>query len=615
MTTFRILTIQDKKQLNQILLQAPWTDQYLSSEYVFENLFAWNFTESIEILWCGNKAILRSLLKGKRVYLPPVASTPQDFSSCMDKIHEMDPKAVIVGLTEKMLPMINQPHQFILYDDVLSEYIYLSKEMIELKGGKYHRKRNQLSQFIKKYHYALTDYQVTHRAQVIEFLDRYQQQGGTSEDRDAILHTLDHINRLDVFADLLWVDDLLIGVSIGVISIFNHGVHLFEKADIQYSGSYAALIHLVYSKRYADVTYVTRQEDLGLPELRKAKLSYNPIQKERKYVCTLDPELRQYHELYMECFNDSKEYVDFFFIHQASRDQAIGIKIEDHLVSGLHLIQKSLFFNHQTWDTQFIVAAATKKAYRRQGFMNEVMEKAFHKSYQQGISFLSLFPVSQQYYTPYGFITYTYTEPLGTQREKRECTLEQTVSASLLSSLYEQSVKDKEGYMIRSESWWLNFMNALYQDHDEFSIIKDGSDVIGYLAHKETEVDELCLIKDVLPVVAGYDFSSYHVPSLQHQHAGNMIRIIHLKNFLSRFNPVIQQSSDIYIKFIDDRIQENNCTLRIIADFGMIKFEDSIKYDLEITMTEFTNLVFNGKGPKELSCFFPQHPMICYDRF
>jgi len=615
MNSFRILTIADKRQMNSILLQAPWTESYLSSEYVFENLFAWNFTESIEILWCGHWAILRSLLKGKRVYLPPVASTVNDFMLCMDKIHELDPSAVIVGLTEKMLPMVNQPHQFILYDDVLSEYIYLSKEMIELKGSKFHRKRNQLSQFMKKYQYALTDYQKTNRLQVLDFLDRYKNQGGTAEDRNAILHTLDNMSHLDTFADLLWVDDVLVGLSIGVISIFNHGVHLFEKADIQYTGSYAALIHLVYAKRYASVPFVSRQEDLGLPELRKAKMSYYPVQKEKKYVCTLDPELRQFHELYMECFNDSKEYVDFFFLHQANREHAIGFKKDEQLVSGLHLISKSLFFNHQAWDTQFIVAAATKKAYRRQGLMKKVMATAFKQSYDQGYSFLSLFPVSQNYYAPYGFMTYTYTEPIGDEREKRICTLEQTVSASILSSLYKQSVEQYEGYMIRSESWWLQFMNSLYQDQYEFSLIKDDEETIGYLAHKSSEIDELCLIKNVLPVVPGYDFSKYQVPSMNHQQPGNMIRIIHLKKFLERFNPSSRFTIEIKIKFTDDMIAENNCMLKITADHGMIKYEDSTVYDLELTMTEFTDLVFTGNGPKELMCFSPEKKMISYDQF
>jgi len=613
--SFNILTIQDKIKLNNILIQAPWTKNYVSSEYVFENLFAWNFTESIEIMWCDQRAILRSLLKGKRVYLPPVASQPQDFAFCMEKIHAMDPTAVIVGLTEKMLPMINQPYQFVLYDDVLSEYIYSTREMIDLKGSKYHRKRNQLSQFIKKYNYVLTDFKKTDRPQVLDFLDSYKNQGGTSEDRDAILHTLDSVDQLDIFVDLLWVDDTLIGLSIGLISIFNHGVHLFEKANVQYAGSYAALIHFVYAKRYSHVSFVTRQEDLGLPELRKAKLSYYPIQKEKKYVCTLDPELRKYHELYMECFDDSKEYVDFFFLHQATRENAVGIKKSNELISGLHLINKTLFFNQQNWNTRFIVAAATKEPYRRHGFMRNVMNQAFEQSFQQGLPFLSLSPVSTNYYTPYGFVTYTHMEPIGSEREKRACTLEQTVNSAQLSTLYKQSVEQYEGYMIRSDSWWLQFMNALYQDQYEFSIIKDGNEAIGYIAHKGTLVDELCLIKNVLPIVPGYDFSEYQIPALNHHYPGNMIRIIHLENFLSKFNPPSSCNTEIRIKFTDDIIPENNCTLKLSAHHGMIHYEESVEYDLELTLTELTNVIFNGDIDNELICFHPNRKMICYDQF
>jgi len=55
--------------------------------------------------------------------------------------------------------------------------------------------------------------------------------------------------------------------------------------------------------------------------------------------------------------------------------------------------------------------------------------------------------------------------------------------------------------------------------------------------------------------------------------------------------------------------------LKITAEHGMIKYEDSADYDFELTMTEFTDIVFTGNGPQELMCFSPEKKMISYDQF
>ena len=57
----------------------------------------------------------------------------------------------------------------------------------------------------------------------------------------------------------------------------------FEKAMDNYSGSYQAINQLFLKNQGAGYAWVNREEDMGEPGLRAAKLSYNPVKMLKKY--------------------------------------------------------------------------------------------------------------------------------------------------------------------------------------------------------------------------------------------------------------------------------------------------------------------------------------------
>ena len=317
MNTFKNLELIDKERINRLVRDSFYYSAYSSSELVFENMFVWNFNRQIEILWLDEDlALVRSFEKDNRwIFFPPICRTPDKFKQGLTHIKNNYPSALVGGLSKDMLAIASIEGALYLYDDYYSEYIYDPVELAEMKGGKFSRKRNLIAQFKEKYSYAFAPYTDEYLQAVKDFLYRYEQEGGAGEDFDAILYALNNREKIDLFCDLLLVEGLVVGLSIGTIIVFNHAVILFEKNDFNYVGSGAVLVQLTSDARYRNCRVLTRQEDLGLPQLRKAKLAFNPIEKERKYSCFFDSDTIQLYHLYLASFEDSRDYVDFFFLH------------------------------------------------------------------------------------------------------------------------------------------------------------------------------------------------------------------------------------------------------------------------------------------------------------
>ena len=57
-----------------------------------------------------------------------------------------------------------------------------------------------------------------------------------------------------------------------------------EKANTDYDGSFTVINQMFAERVWPHVMYINREEDMGIPGMRKAKESYNPVKMIRKYT-------------------------------------------------------------------------------------------------------------------------------------------------------------------------------------------------------------------------------------------------------------------------------------------------------------------------------------------
>ncbi|WP_368239919.1 phosphatidylglycerol lysyltransferase domain-containing protein, partial [Clostridium perfringens] len=149
------------------------------------------------------------------------------------------------------------------------------------------------NQFIKNYNYKTKFFKSfldnKEKKECLEFLDKWYLENKQKDDEflaeiNGTRNLINYLEELDLDLIQLYVDNKLIGISIG--ERFNDSTYIVhvEKCLKEFNGAYAFINNSLLKNYFLDLKYVNREEDLGVLGLRKSKMSYNPKFLERKYL-------------------------------------------------------------------------------------------------------------------------------------------------------------------------------------------------------------------------------------------------------------------------------------------------------------------------------------------
>jgi len=172
-----------------------------------------------------------------------------------------------------------------------SDYIYDAKLLAGLTGRKYHKKRNHISSFKKKYSsFTFEIIDKNNLEDVIDFFkdysEKYQPKDASEKiERECAFYGLKNMFKLGFVGAILKVDEKIVAFTYGEIKGDMVIVHV-EKADRDYDGAYAVINNEFarYCLEKYNVNWINREDDSGEEGLRKAKLSYYPSHLAMKYV-------------------------------------------------------------------------------------------------------------------------------------------------------------------------------------------------------------------------------------------------------------------------------------------------------------------------------------------
>ena len=175
----------------------------------------------------------------------------------------------------------------------LKDYLYDGDALRTLAGKKLHKKKNNVNAFMREYEgrFEYRKLCCSDRDDVWRFLDRWREQKGeeVEEHLDYEVHGIHEIlkncSTLPVEMGGVYIDDKMQASTIGSLNARENmaAIHI-EKANPDIRGLYQYINREFLIHEFPDVKLVNREDDLGLEGLRKAKMSYNPVGFERKYL-------------------------------------------------------------------------------------------------------------------------------------------------------------------------------------------------------------------------------------------------------------------------------------------------------------------------------------------
>lgn len=179
-----------------------------------------------------------------------------------------------------------------LRDD--ADYLYEYKTLSELKGKKLHGKRNHINRFEENY--PQYEYEViddSNYKECIELAVNWERDNNPdySEDKryelNIIKKALENRQILGLLGGLIRVEGRVIAFTLGEPINEKCFVVHFEKAYADIQGAYPMINREFVRRQLKGYKYINREEDLGIPGLRHAKTSYQPIRLVDKGIVTV----------------------------------------------------------------------------------------------------------------------------------------------------------------------------------------------------------------------------------------------------------------------------------------------------------------------------------------
>ncbi len=266
-----------------------------ASDYSLVNLWGWQGAYGLKWAW-EDPLVWISQSRPREILWAPVGPWEEvDWSRCLPLLEAAH--AVFTRVPEKLTALWRSafPGQPAIEPERGHwDYLYRMQDLAFLKGNRFHKKKNQVNRFIKKHAFDYVSLDATRIGEVLLMQENWctWKDCGSSEtleaENRAIALVLEAFSGFqDLLGGALRCDGRMIAYTIGERLDAETLLIHFEKGDPDYPGVYQAINQLFLSHHADQFQIVNREQDLDDPGLRKAKLSYHPVDFVRKFRVSL----------------------------------------------------------------------------------------------------------------------------------------------------------------------------------------------------------------------------------------------------------------------------------------------------------------------------------------
>jgi len=277
--SFEPVTLSNQKDYRNFLSKMP----VKTSDYSFVNIRGWAQEYDLTLAFTDQLLWIKQA-KPLEILWAPVGNWKNvDWNTVF---HQLSLPITFTRVPEQLVSIWKDCSHISL--EIIDErdhwdYVYSIKDLIELRGNRYHKKKNLLNQFLKKYDFTyrtiksdLIDETLAMQEDWCSWRNCESDETLASENR-AIANILQSYRAYEqICGGSIFVNQLITAYTIGEYFSDDTMLIHFEKGCPLIKGAYQAINQLFLFNESADTVWVNREQDLGDEGLRKAKLSYHP---------------------------------------------------------------------------------------------------------------------------------------------------------------------------------------------------------------------------------------------------------------------------------------------------------------------------------------------------
>ncbi len=266
---FRELVLED------MALFEPYRN--ICSDYVFSYLYMYKDLYKLTIAIEEESIIIRSDIEPVNFYMP-LGNTDKGIKAVLAYCKENDIKPLFTKLTEESLESFKLNGLQIEEDRDSFDYIFRNTDFLEYNGKEFRKQRNNLFSYLKSF---TPSFDENIKAYIEECKAFTQNHHSAPDILEPTLLILDQVERFGLKGGVVLSEGEVAAFCLYEELSDDHIQSHVELTGNSHRGIHAYLINEM-AKRIGD-KYINKEDDMGLPGLRRFKETFNPCEMLKKY--------------------------------------------------------------------------------------------------------------------------------------------------------------------------------------------------------------------------------------------------------------------------------------------------------------------------------------------
>ncbi len=271
---FKLVGLEDREIMAAAIARHPAP----ACEFHFANIYLWRYFEHSKITIINdNVCILCEPPSEPAYFLPPIGET--DIETTIRTCLSFAPR--LSRVTDSFALRYGGPYRCEPDRDNF-DYVYRTEDLIQLKGKKYDGKRNRIRKFEKNHAYVYERFCRSDQTGCLQLLERWLEVKAGRDGfvgrvwRPVIEEALEREEDLGLLGGVFRIEGRIVAFSFGANLASDTAVIPIEIVDPGYDGLSQLVNREFIRREWSGCRFINREQDNGIPGLRRAKASYYP---------------------------------------------------------------------------------------------------------------------------------------------------------------------------------------------------------------------------------------------------------------------------------------------------------------------------------------------------